>query len=84
MGTFGPYGTAEEEWEKNRPSFWHSRSFCADASEDPIVGKGSVKETQILEDSRVRYWIVGQGGKAEQGQYVLGLGVRTMEYGPIS
>ena len=65
MATFGPYGTIEDEWEKNRPSYWHSRASGADAFKTPI------KETQILEDFRVHYWVVGQDGKAEQGQYII-------------
>ena len=80
MASFGPYETTEAEWEKNRPSFWHTRPWCADASKTSVSGKHSIKETQIFEDSRVHYWVVSEDGKAEQGRYILGLGVRAKKH----
>ena len=84
MDAFGPYGTVDVEWAKNRPSFWHSRPSGADAFKTSLSGEGPIKETQILEDSRVHYWVVGRDGKAEQGHYILGLGVRAMGSESIS
>ena len=81
MDAVGPRGETAAEWERNRPSFRPFHRAAMHAHDAPGSRIGPITETMVFGDGRVHYWIVGRDGKAQQGQYVLGLGTRAMEDG---
>lgn len=55
-----------------------------EAFSSPVGRDTPIRETEVWGDSRVHYWIVGPEGKAQQGEYLLGIGVRELEGGPTA
>jgi hypothetical protein len=78
MDAFGPDRVSGEMWAKNGPAF---RQFRPSVAVPPVGLNTPIKRTRVFGDGQVHFWIVDRDGRAEQGQYLPGLGTRGMNDG---